>query len=144
MASSCGEAFQSNRGFETTIRAFGAAWGAADFRALAALFTSDATLVAPNGLLVEGRPAIESFYRTVFANGYAGSHLDSQLERAYRFRRNLAIIDGDWRITPSQSDRGKDAKRGVLSAVLVQVGTKWEIAALREQTSAAALRRVGE
>ncbi len=138
----CVDAVDANQGFESLQRQFSSAWQHADARAIADLFAPDATLIVPDGRLVEGRSAIESFYRSAFSSGYAGSRVDAKMEYTYRFRRDIAIVDGEWHIGQIHGDSSRTDERGVLSAVMMRVGNRWLIAALREQAGATAIRRL--
>jgi len=137
----CQDPSGPDEGFQVLTRQFSSAWQNADAHAIAALFTPDATLVVPDGLLLEGRPAIESFYRSAFANGYAGSHVDSKVARTYRFRQDIAVVDGEWHIGGIRGDANHSDERGIHCAILMRVGHTWTIAALREQSGATAIQR---
>jgi uncharacterized protein (TIGR02246 family) len=137
----CQEQSGPDEGFEVVTRQFSSAWKNADAHAIAELFTPDATLLVPDGLLLEGRPAIESFYKAAFASGYAGSHVDSKVARTYRFRPNIAIADGEWHIGGIRGDAKHSDERGIHCAILIRVGQRWSIAALREQSGATAIKR---
>ena len=134
------EAFGSDDGFQDVIDRFSSAWQRSDPVALAGLFTADATLVIPDGQFVEGRRAIESFYRGAFDAGYAGSRVEGTLRHSRRFRRDIAIVDIEWRI---RVDKAGGDERGILSGILVETGHKWSIAALREQSGATTIQRGG-
>ena len=125
------------------MREFAAAWQRADPAALASLFSPYASLVVPDGQLIEGRPAIEAFYRAALTSGYGGSRVESTIQRTYRFRRDIAIVDGAWHIGDIHGGRGPSDERGIFCAILIRVGPRWSIAALREQAGANALRPVG-
>lgn len=89
------------------------------------------------------RPAIEAFYRAALSSGYAGSRVDSKMEYTHRFRQDIAIVDGEWHIGGIRGDSSHADERGVLSAVMIRIGTRWSIAALREQAGATAIRPPG-
>lgn len=139
----CVDAVDANQGFEFLVRQFSSAWQHADAHAIAELFAPDATLVVPDGRLVNGRSAIEAFYHAAFSSGYAGSRVDSKIEYTYRFRRDIAIVDGEWHIGGIRGEADHTDERGVLSAIMMRIGTRWSIAALREQAGATAIRRIG-
>lgn len=121
-------------GVLAVTRRFAEAWQKADAHALAELFAPDATLVVPDGVLVEGRSAIETFYQFAFDNGYAGSRTDSAIQHAV-VRREMTIVDGQWRISGIRPD-GHD-ERGIFCGILIRNGHQWSILALREQSGAA-------
>jgi uncharacterized protein (TIGR02246 family) len=109
------------------------AWGRADARAMAKLFAEDGDLVIPSGDLLSGRPAIQNFYQSVFARGYAGSHASSEIKRM-RVRGEMAVVDGAWNITRAKDTAGapRPTEQGLFTAVLKKEGGQWYILALRE------------
>jgi uncharacterized protein (TIGR02246 family) len=129
----------AGRSVLTVTQRFSEAWQNADAHALAELFAPDATLVVPDGLLLAGRPAIESFYRFALDNGYAGTHVETSLEHT-TVRREMTIVDGQWRITGIKPDDHDE--RGIFCSIVVRDGHQWSIVALREQSGAAGIRVV--
>ncbi len=65
------------------------------------------------------------------------------MEYTHRFRQDIAIVDGEWHIGGIRGDSSHADERGVLSAVMIRIGTRWSIAALREQAGATAIRPPG-
>jgi uncharacterized protein (TIGR02246 family) len=109
------------------------AWGQADARAMAGLFTEDGDLVIPSGDFLSGRSAIQDFYQSVFEHGYAGSRAVSEIKRI-RVGGAMAVVDGAWSITGAKDAAGapRPAERGLFTAVLKKQGGKWYVMALRE------------
>jgi uncharacterized protein (TIGR02246 family) len=130
---------------EQDIRAlqqsFTAAWDRADAKALAAFFTEDGDLVTPDGMVLERRDGIESFYAAVFAQGYAGSHGQGHLVRFQFIKPDVALADGEWSIVGAHTPAGKprETEKGIYSIIAVKDASGWKIRALREQSSATAL-----
>jgi uncharacterized protein (TIGR02246 family) len=117
-------------------------WAAADSHAISALFSEDADLVIPTGLFVHGRGNIDLFYSSVFASGYKGSRATSEVTQVRFLKPDVAIVDGKWSIDGAHAADGKSApaELGIFSLVTVKQDGSWRIAALREQSSAQALR----
>jgi len=123
------------------IEAYVAAWDRADSKAMAATFAPDGDFVTPDGLHAVGRRAIASFYRSAFERGYRGRKGGFELAAAREVARGVLILDGTWSIAgerPGQSSGRPES--GLATAVLIRTGTEWQISALREQSSATALR----
>jgi uncharacterized protein (TIGR02246 family) len=123
------------------IPAFTDAWARADAPGLAALFASDGDLVIPTGNVFSGREAIGGFYASVFAQGYKGSKGAGDILRLRVLQPNVMVGDGTWSITGARNKDGKTAaaERGVFTFVALKREGKWQIGALREQTSASSL-----
>src|SRR5581483_9243723 len=119
-----------------------ASWNRADARALGGDFSSDGDLVIPTGELVSGPQAVTGFYTSVFNQGYRGSTAAATLDRVRFITPTVAILDGTWSITGAHDAQGRmqPPERGIYVAVATHTGHRWHIAALREQTSAQALR----
>lgn len=113
-------------------------WDRSDAVGIAKFYEVDGDFVSPDGVHAVGRSAIETFYRSAFARGYARS--DGSFEiRSVRFTQpNLAIIDGVWEIRNAHAATGKPRppERGLAVAVLRRHSNTWKIVALREQASA--------
>ena len=124
------------------IPAFTAAWGRADAQSLAGLFAPDGDLMIPTGNVFSGRAAIDAFYSSVFAEGYRGSKGTGEIARLRFLQPDVVVGDGTWSIIGAHDKQGREAapERGVFTVVAVKHGDKWQISALREQTSATALK----
>ena len=122
----------------TLIRHFAAKWSNADAAGLSELFTEDADLVIPSGVVATGRTAIRAFYQSAFANGYAGSTSGASIARTRQLSSRIAVVDAVWFITGARTPSGSPApsERGILTAVLRLDDDGWHITALREQSSA--------
>jgi uncharacterized protein (TIGR02246 family) len=124
------------------IPAFTAAWGRADAQGLAGLFAPDGDLMIPTGNVFSGRAAIDAFYSSVFAEGYRGSKGTGAIARLRFLHPDVVVGDGTWSIIGAHDKQGREAapERGVFTVVAVKHGGRWRISALREQTSATALK----
>jgi uncharacterized protein (TIGR02246 family) len=129
-------------GISQTTELFTGAWNRSDSQAMSETFLQDGSLVIPQGVMIESRAAIESFYRNAFARGYQGSHATSAIKRVTRLRDDIALIDGEWSIDGAHDAEGnkRSEERGIFFAIVVRRDGKWLIAALREQSSAAELQ----
>ena len=114
------------------------AWEQADAKAMASLFADDADLVIPSGDVLSGRPAIQSFYQSVFEHGYKGSHAGAEVKRV-RVAGSTAIVDGVWSITGARDAQGapRASEQGLFTAILQKQAGQWRVTALREMVPAA-------
>jgi uncharacterized protein (TIGR02246 family) len=119
------------------------AWSRADAHAIAAQYDPDGDFVSPMGDHAFGRGAIEAFYRTAFDGGYAGSAATASVAHIRAVSATFALIDGCWTIQPTAASRIAGPESGLFFAVLHRHDGHWWITALREQTSARALRDLG-
>jgi uncharacterized protein (TIGR02246 family) len=122
----------------TMLANFMAAWSASDATALASLFAPDADFINPWGTHASGREEIKAFYAGAFSMGYAGSRGEGDLIAVRDLGDGVAVIDGRWRITGAKNQDGsaRADEKGILVAVIGERGGKWQILALRENTSA--------
>jgi uncharacterized protein (TIGR02246 family) len=107
------------------------AWNAADAKALGALFTPAADFVSPFGQHARGRDAIQAFYTTVFANGFAGSKGTGEIVNARALSPDLMLVDARFTISRPQKE-----EKGIMAAIFRRDGDVWRIEALRENESA--------
>lgn len=123
------------------MKQFADAWNRADAAALAHLFTDDGDLVIPEGLLLRGRLAVQDFYASVFARGYAGSTTQAVVAQLRAIAPGVIVLDATWSITGAKNTKGEPrcAERGILTAVVVKRAGRWQLAALREQEGAVAV-----
>lgn len=118
------------------------AWQHADAKAMASVYAEDADLVIPTGLTMRGKQEIEHFYANVFDAGYRGSQGASEIVRIRFLRPDIAVVDATWSIKNVHDRQGSPAadEAGVLTFVAVRSSGAWQIAVVREQTSATAFR----
>ncbi|MDQ2930370.1 MAG: SgcJ/EcaC family oxidoreductase [Gemmatimonadota bacterium] len=124
-----------------SMKQFADAWNRADAAALAHLFTDDGDLVIPEGLLLHGRLAVQDFYASAFARGYAGSTTQADVAQLRAIAPGVMLLDATWSITGAKNTKGepRPAERGILTAVVVKRAGRWQLAALREQEGAVAV-----
>lgn len=127
---------------QIVLKQFITAWDKSDSVGIAALFEGNADLVIPDGLLIEGRDAIQKFYASTFERGYRGSHGAASIKHARQIRPDMAIVDGVWRIDGAViGGRAEAAEVGIFSLVAKRRSGAWTISSLREQSSARNLTR---
>jgi uncharacterized protein (TIGR02246 family) len=116
-----------------------AAWDKADPSAIAGFFAADGDFINPTGFHAQGRAAIAAFYAQAFAAGYAGSQGGFALKRTRTVAPGVMVVDGDWSIRGAHAPDGgaRPDEQGAATAILVQTGEGWRVAALREQEAPA-------
>ena len=104
------------RAIEASHAAFAAAFRDGDARAAAALYAPGASLLPPSAPLLQGREAIEAFWRAGIESGLDGVELEAlELER----RDGLAYEIGRYALRLT-ADRGEVIDRGAYVLVLEQ------------------------
>ncbi|OAJ72054.1 hypothetical protein A7976_07690 [Methylobacillus sp. MM3] len=88
--------------------AWNAAFNAANAEALAALYTSDATLVPPTGTTVKGTAAIQEFWSGLFKAGFKDHKIDLV---SVRQEGDLTIAVAKWQAT-GPTDNGTTKQYG--------------------------------
>ena len=88
---------------------FAAALRAGNATAAAAIYAEDATLLAPASELLQGRPAIERFWRTGVETGIADVEL---VCRDLRYRGDVAFEVGDYVLHLTAETGGPIVDRG--------------------------------
>ena len=127
---------------QVLLSRFTSAWDKSDSGGIAVLFEKDGDLVIPDGLMVEGREAIQQFYASVFQQGYRGSRGTAHIRHVRPIGSHMVLVDGNWRIDGAVIDGREEAPEiGIFNLVAKRRGSKWEICSLREQTSARDLLR---
>jgi len=132
----------ARRAVEPVMANILAAWNRTDAHAIAAQYETTGDFVSPDGMHVTGRQAIETFYRGAFSRGYAGSRATAVVRHVRDLTGSVALIDGAWTIEPTRTSKVRQPEAGLFSAVLHWQQGRWWIAALREQSSARALREI--
>jgi len=130
---------------QVVLGQFTSAWDRSDSAGIAALFDENADLVIPDGVLVEGRGAIEKFYASVFEQGYRGSRGTASIKHIREIGPDMVLVDGEWRIDGANVDGHSEAPEiGIFNLVAKHRSRRWAICSLREQTSAHNLVRVDD
>ena len=118
------------------------AWNQADAGGIAGQYETTGDFVSPDGMHAGGRQQIESFYRGAFAGGYAGSRATATVAHVRNLSGEVALVDGSWTIEPTPASKVRQPEAGLFFAVLHRRGGRWQIAALREQSSARTFREL--
>ena len=106
---------------EAGNKKFSAAAAAKDAAALAALYTTDAEALPPNGEVVKGRPAIQAMWKGVLDSGVTGVDLATTEVEA---QGPLAFEVGTYVIKVKD---GAVADRGKYVVVWKKVGGQWRL-----------------
>lgn len=138
--------FAKGKSFEADLQVllsqFTSAWDKSDAASIAVLFERDGDLVIPDGLMVEGREAIQQFYALTFERGYRGSRGTAHIKQIRSLGSDMVLVDGVWRIDGALVAGQPEAPEvGVFNLVAKHRGGRWAICSLREQTSARDLLR---
>ena len=104
------------------------AWNRHDAAAASAEMTEDVDMVAPPGMRMAGRAAIEAASPQMFATLYKDAHETATTDRIRFLGSNVALGDGTFTLVGPNFPG--DA-RGLQTVVLVKTGGKWKLAALR-------------
>ena len=135
---------EHNRPISATLLSVLDKWSHADAAAIASSYEPTGDFVSPGGVRAVGRVQIQAFYAAAFANGYAGSQATASIKHIRYITDSIALIDGLWGIEPTATAKITEPESGIFCAVLVKHGTRWQISALREQTSATHYSDLGE
>jgi uncharacterized protein (TIGR02246 family) len=121
---------------QMVVDRFMRAWDAADPKAISGLFTDEADLIAPDGAFAKGRLAVEAYYATAFANGYAGSKGMGEIIQQRELSHDLILLDSRFSIVGAHKMDGslKADEKGAMAVVLRRAGDDWRIVALRERS----------
>lgn len=119
-------------------------WSRADAAAIASSYEPHGDFVSPSGTRAVGRDQIQKFYGAAFSNGYAGSQATASIDHIRYITDSIALVDGLWGIQPTATAKITEQESGIFCAVLVKLGSRWQISALREQSSATRYSNLGE
>jgi uncharacterized protein (TIGR02246 family) len=100
------------------------AFNTADTKAIAAMYTADATRLGPDGQLLKGRAAIEKSYIDAFGGALKGSKLTLQQGGAQRVTADVKIAEGRFSTT------GTDPLKGRYVNTMVRQGGQWVLASV--------------
>lgn len=118
------------------------AWNHSDAEGIASQFVAKGDLITPAGMRASGYAAIRAFYDSAFRRGYAGSRAGIGIVSTRAVRRDVIVADGTWFIENARTPSGAAAPReeGIATLVAVKTPEGWRISAVREQTSASAIK----
>lgn len=104
--------------------AYQAAFDKGDVKALAALYTADATRLGPDGQLLTGRAAIEQAYVEGFAGPLKGATLSLQLGRSQVVTPDVKVMEGRF------STAGGSPVKGRFVNTIVRQAGRWLLASV--------------
>lgn len=112
---------------------FTKAWNAHDVDAMTAMWAIDGDTMEPDGTHAQGRTAVGILLQREHDTVFAKTRLDLSIADVWFPSDNVALVDGGYEITGIHTPYGKElpARRGHLTAVLLQEGGRWWIAASR-------------
>jgi uncharacterized protein (TIGR02246 family) len=115
------------------VEAFAKAYSAPDVKALAALFTDDASVVDPAGETTRGKSAIAEMYASSFAEN-PSLKLEAKVQELRLLTPDVARAEGQTRLG---TDIGDATEFTRFSSVLVKRDGKWLVAEIREYAAPA-------
>ena len=102
-----------------------AAFNKGDAKAVGAMYTANATRLAPNGQLLTGKAAIEQEYQTNFAGPFKGTKLTLRAGQSQRVTADVAVIEGTYEVTGTPN-----VVRGRYVNTVVREGGQWRLASV--------------
>jgi uncharacterized protein (TIGR02246 family) len=103
---------------------YSAAFNKADAKAIAALYTTDATRLGPDGQLITGRAAVEKSYVDGFAGALKGSKLTLQLGRSQVVTPDVKVMEGRFSVDAVAPLKGRYVN------TIVRQGGHWLLASV--------------
>jgi uncharacterized protein (TIGR02246 family) len=114
-------------GVRKTADAYSEGWNRHDSQALAALFTEDAYWVDVHGGYFRGRAEIYRLHEAIHTRWQKDSRTVHTATDIRFIRPDVAVAAIHWELTGDA--RGPDVRRGVMTFVFSQDGSRWLIAA---------------
>lgn len=106
---------------EETLAAWEKAYNAGDAAGIAAIYTADATVMAPGLPAIKGRDAIEKFMQDGFAQG--ATQISIATDESF-VRGDTSVRRGTYRVTASD---GAQVEAGKYVEIWKKDGGKWEL-----------------
>jgi len=109
------------------------AWNKNDMMAFASLFTEDADYISGAGLWFRGRQAIREGLSSDTASRSEHSNVIITGNRIKFIKADVAIVQNTWemRRDNDQREEREEARKGIITHVIVSEGERWRIAALQ-------------
>lgn len=113
---------------------FSVLWHQSDAHGLSMFWVADGDFLNPAGMMLRGRGQIEAFYAQAFKMGYAGSTVETTIERVHFLAPDLAIVDGEFDITGASTTehKPKPAEHGYFTVIAQKSTGKWMVVSNRE------------
>jgi uncharacterized protein (TIGR02246 family) len=111
------------------VEEFTAAWNQGDANAIAAFWTEDGDMVAPNGDFVKGRASLESYYRDYFEGAYQGTTISIEPANIRLLEPDVMMVDGSYEVAGMKDAEGNDMPiiKGMYMHVSVKQGDVWRM-----------------
>lgn len=100
-------------------------WNAHDGKAFAAPFATDADYVVVNGMLAQGREAIEKGHVAIFTTIYKDSHNVATVKNIRFLRPDVAVVHVEWNLDIRP---GGEKGHAMNTMVMTKADGKWSIA----------------
>jgi len=123
---------EPTREIESMVSEYIASWNTHDAAVLAEYFTADADMIMGNGPMLEGRTAIQDWWRDYFAVQEPERRLTIEIRSARAITTDVVVVDV-LTTTGGRAPQGVDlpARRARGTWVVVRLDGHWLIAALR-------------
>ena len=105
-----------------------AAFGKADVKALASLYTEDAIRVTPDGGRVVGREAISKEFTTAFAGPWKGAKIKIQIGDIHPVGADVAVGEGTYEVMATGPDGKPLSIKGSYVNTMVKKNGAWVLA----------------
>lgn len=128
-----GQSASVRREIEANNKRFSAAFNGGDAAAVAAMYSSEAKVLPPNGEIVEGRQNIQAFWQNLITLGAKLQALDTVQVDA---RGDLAYELGKYTFVVPQAGGKSNTDQGKYLVVWKRQGKSWKLAADIWNTSA--------
>jgi len=115
---------------------FAQAWARGDAKAIAALHTTNAIRIAPDGTISVGRTAIEEAMSTALTGPYKDTKLSITTGKAGASSATMRVQSGTWEVSGGTA-APEVATKGTYLNTLVREGNRWLITAASAVGSAA-------
>ncbi len=103
-----------------------AAWNAYDSVSFAALFAEDAVFIHIFGGQLDGRTAIETAHRVIFATIYRGSHASLMLRTIRFVRPDVAVVFAQMHVQYVENNETRELETRP-TLIVVREQAKWQI-----------------
>ena len=108
--------------------AFAEAWANGDAAAIAALFIEEGDTVGPDGVLFQGREAVQGRYEELFGGMYQGTTVSISQTSASFPSPDVAVVNGTYEIQGMKTADGEDMTiKGLYMNVAVKQDGEWKI-----------------
>ena len=108
--------------------AYAAAWATGDAAAIAAFFVEESDSVAPDGVHLHGREAVQGHYEELFGGMYQGTTVSISQTSVSFPSPDIAVVNGTYEIMGMKTGDSEDMTiKGLYMNVAVKQGGEWKI-----------------